>query len=66
MIRRTYFMSCDIVENGKVTGSSWRVFDRISWFRIPDGVVIESIILEIATERNKSVQDFKVVSFNRL
>ncbi len=66
MIRRTYFISCEIVEDGRVTGSAWRVFDEVSLFRVPDGVVIESVILDIATERNKSVQDFNVVAFNRL
>ena len=66
MIRRTYFISCDVVENGNVISSHWRVFDRFSWFRIKDGVVIESIILDIAEEVGKSVNDFNVRSFNRM
>lgn len=66
MLRRTYFISCDVVENGNVISSHWRVFDRFSWFRIKDGVVIESIILDIAEEVGKSVNDFNVRSFNRM
>ena len=66
MIRRTYFISCDGVLDGKVISSHWRVFDRISWFKVKDGVVIESAILDMAERSGNSVQDYNVRSFNRL
>ncbi|AUS00508.1 hypothetical protein NVP1276O_15 [Vibrio phage 1.276.O._10N.286.54.E4] len=66
MIKRTYFISCDVVEFGDVTSSHWRVFDRFSWLKEKDGVVIESIILDIANEAGKSINDFNVRAFNRM
>lgn len=66
MIKRTYFISCEVIRDGKAISCHWRVFDKISWFKIPDGVVIESIILDIATEIDESVQNFNAKSFNRL
>ena len=66
MIKRTYFISCDVFESGNVVSSHWRVFDQFSWFRLKDAVVVESIILDISEEIGSSVQDFNVKAFNRL
>ncbi len=66
MIRRTYFISCEVVLDGKVKSSHWRVFDRFSWFKMKDGAVIESAILDMANESGNSVQQYDVKSFNKL
>ena len=66
VIRRTYFISCDVFLYGNVISSHCRVFDKISWFKIKDRVVIESAILDMAESSGNSVQDYSVRSFNRL
>lgn len=66
MIKRTYFVSCDVIKDGSVISSHWRVFDRFSWLKIRDGLVVESIIQDIADETGNSTNLFNVKAFNRM